>query len=291
MTIINLPQDIFPGENMPPGDIRFYDYTATAGALKGKCILQKNAISLVITGQKKIHFAEKTVDVNDSEFHFLSSGNCLASMDLSQQTIFRSVMIFFDDKTLVDFYVKYDNLVSKYAKKAALREESYISIKKDDFIGYYISSLLVLLKGGQSITQQMRQLKFEELMLYLLQQHPLRILAFQKPKANQSDNLEIRKAVENNIMSNLTVEELAFLCNLSVSTFKRRFAKIYGSSPNKWLLQRRMDIAANLLANHQERPGDIFQKLGYENHSSFTQSFKQVFGVTPRDYRLQKLNV
>jgi AraC-like DNA-binding protein len=51
-----------------------------------------------------------------------------------------------------------------------------------------------------------------------------------------------------------------------------------------------MEIARELLQNNHEKPGDIFYKIGYENHSSFTKSFKQIFGLTPQDFQKQKLN-
>ncbi|MHA4808075.1 helix-turn-helix domain-containing protein [Flavitalea flava] len=53
-------------------------------------------------------------------------------------------------------------------------------------------------------------------------------------------------------------------------------------------MQRRMEIAAHLLRNDNEKPSEVYFKVGYENHSSFTQSFKQIFGITPKEYQLQK---
>ncbi|MGY0040347.1 helix-turn-helix transcriptional regulator [Pedobacter sp. NJ-S-72] len=75
------------------------------------------------------------------------------------------------------------------------------------------------------------------------------------------------------------------LCNYSISTFKRKFRSIYATSPQKWFLQRKMQLAADLLKHPDERPGVVYQKIGYENHSSFTQYFKQYYGMTPRKYR------
>jgi AraC-like DNA-binding protein len=136
----------------------------------------------------------------------------------------------------------------------------------------------------------MKQLKFEELMLHILEKFPARLLSFQNTKNRDFNDLEIRKAVEANILSNINLQDLAFLCNMSLSTFKRKFVKMYGSPPNKWMLQKRMEAARDLLLVHGEKPGEIFYKVGYENHSSFTQSFKQTFGQTPRDFQLQHLN-
>jgi AraC-like DNA-binding protein len=153
-----------------------------------------------------------------------------------------------------------------------------------------MDSLKLLFQKKASISTEMKLLKFEELMLHLLEGYPEKILAFQPATAGEMDDFEIRKAVESNITNNISVEDLAFLCNVSLSTFKRRFAKIFGTSPNKWILQKRMEIAKDLLQNSNEKPGDIFYKIGYENHSSFTKSFKQTFGLTPQDFQKRKLN-
>jgi AraC family transcriptional regulator, exoenzyme S synthesis regulatory protein ExsA len=79
--------------------------------------------------------------------------------------------------------------------------------------------------------------------------------------------------------------------SFSLSTFKRRFLKLYGEPPNQWILKRRMEIARDLLACGPEGPGEICHKVGYRNHSSFTQAFKQVFGMTPKEFRMRRMDV
>jgi AraC-like DNA-binding protein len=289
MNIFNLPEDIFPDKN-GTDTIIIHDYLAPAGFFSGKSVLHKNAVSLVISGRKTMHFAEKMVHIEADEFHFLSSGNCLVSMKLSDRNEFRSMLIFFDNKVLNDFYVKYDSVIAGIRKKLSIQHEPYIAIKKDAFVENFIGSLQLLLQTNQAISHEMKLLKFEELMLHILEKYPASILSFQNTKNRDFNDLEIRKAVETNILSNIHLEDMAFLCNMSLSTFKRRFAKIYGSPPNKWMLQKRMEVARDLLLVHGEKPGEVFYKVGYENHSSFTQSFKQTFGQTPKDFQLRHLN-
>ncbi len=60
-------------------------------------------------------------------------------------------------------------------------------------------------------------------------------------------DLLIRQAVTANMFYTITAEELAFLCNMTLSTFKRHFGKIYGTSPSKWILAKRMEKAAQYL--------------------------------------------
>jgi len=287
MTIFKLPEDIFPGIKTAEEKIIFHHYSAPVGSFHGRSILSKNAISLVISGEKTMHFAAKKVTVKDDEFHFLSSGNCLVSMELNDKVPFKSILIFFDNTILSNFYLKYNGQIEKIRAASKISTELYLAFKKDGFILNFIESLKLLFQKKEKISTEMKLLKFEELMLHLLEIYPEKILAFQPVTGNELDDFEIRKAVESNITSNISMEELAFLCNVSLSTFKRRFARIYGTSPNKWILQKRMEIAKEMLRNNREKPGNIFYKIGYENHSSFTKSFKQTFGLTPQDFQNQ----
>ena len=137
------------------------------------------------------------------------------------------------------------------------------------------------------ISKAMRALKLEELLLYLCDKYPDEIISLRTAVFDNQEDITIRKAVTANIGNNITTDELAFLCNMSLSTFKRKFSKLYGAPPNKWFLQQRMELAATLLRNGNEKPSDIYYKVGYENHSSFTHSFKQTFGLTPSEYQQQ----
>lgn len=290
MHIYTLPQDIFPGGQLPNDRIIFHNYDAPAGSFRGKSILTKNAISLVISGEKTMHFAEKEVKVNSREFHFLSAGNCLVTMKLDRTVPFKSFIIFFDNAILSNFFSKYVRQVAAAREQAIINAEHYIAFRKDNFVVHFIGSLQLMVEGNASISMEMKLLKFEELMLHLLEHYPAKLLAFQPASKAQFDDPAIRQAVESNITKNISLEELAFLCNTSVSTFKRRFAKIFHTSPNKWIFQRRMDLARELLLQHGERPADVFYKVGYENHSSFSKSFKQTFGITPQELQKQQLS-
>ncbi|HEV8515969.1 MAG TPA: AraC family transcriptional regulator [Cyclobacteriaceae bacterium] len=290
MSITNLPQDIFPSAKKLDNLI-FHNYKAEVGAFKGKSIIHMNAISLVLTGEKTILYADKSIHIKDNEFHFLSAGHCLASMQLSEKKIFSSILIFFDNKILTDFYLKHDVLIARIRAKQKITPAHYIGFKKDAFVLNFIDSLKLLFQSGEGITYEMKLVKFEELMLHLLYKYPHQILSFQSNKPDSFSDFEIRKAVETNIANNVSVEELAFLCKLSLSTFKRRFAKLYGTSPNKWILQQRMEMAKNLLSHYDQKPSEVYYKVGYENHSSFTQSFRQTFGITPKEFQQQQLTV
>jgi AraC-like DNA-binding protein len=133
------------------------------------------------------------------------------------------------------------------------------------------------------------QIKLEELLLYLLHTDAAKLQSFSLIAKDEED-MRFRKAAESHIATPISVEELAFLCNTSLSTFKRKFLKMYGTSPQRWLVRQKMQLAANLLKQPHERPGSVYEQVGYTNQSSFILAFKNAYGKTPKEYQRANLN-
>lgn len=288
--IIVLPQVFI--SNVKTEDLTFFvfKHLTNTQAVKNKLLLQQNLISFLQNGEKVLHYGDKTQVINNEQIALLSSGNCLTTEKLSNDQKYCSILFFFDNSALTNFFIKYTSIIDEMKLKNASLNEPFIVFYKDDFIRHFIQSLDFILSNKSPNINAIMQLKFEEFMLYLLEKNPETLLSFQGAKKEEYSDFEIKKAVELNITGNLTIEELAFLCNTSISTFKRRFVKLYHTSPSQYFIQRKMEIAATLLMKN-ENPSEVFFKVGYENHSSFSQSFKQFFGISPKQYQQQNLNV
>jgi len=291
MNVINLPQDLNPAQYRAEDRILIRPYTSPCNTKKNRVILHRNMINLLIEGRKTVIYGGQTTTVNDNAILFLAAGSCLTTNVKSDNGNFQSVLLYFSDDALLDFYMKYDRLVQVQQQDKPLPAASFITFEKDVFLRNYIESLRHLLQLGQPLPQEICILKFEELLLYLLQTAPETLLQLKANATGSMQDFEIRKAVEGNITRPVTVEELAFLCSMSLSTFKRRFMKIYATSPQRWLLEQKMQVAARLLLDRQAKPGDVYDQVGYESHSSFTKAFRQVFGMTPSAYQEQNMNV
>lgn len=285
MQVVNLPQDLNPAQYRKEDHILIRPFTSLCETKKNRVILHRNMIHLLIEGQKTIIYGGQSNTVKDDAFLFLASGSCLTTSVLSEKGNYQAVLLYFSDDALLEFYRKYDKLVHQQRQGKQLPETSFITFTKDEYLRNYIASLQLMLQIGQSLPQEVCLLKFEELLFYLLQTAPDTLLQFKLNRSGSMQDFEIRKAVEGNIAHPVTVEELAFLCSMSLSTFKRRFTKIYGTSPQRWLLEQRMQVAARLLTDKHVKPGDVYDKVGYESHSSFSKSFRQVYGMTPSAYR------
>ncbi|RZJ49180.1 MAG: AraC family transcriptional regulator, partial [Flavobacterium sp.] len=182
------------------------------------------------------------------------------------------------------------SIINEIPSKPDKTKTPFLVFEKDEFIKTYITSLKLIQSKSASFLDKIIEVKFEELMLHLLEKYPKEILSFQTKNQEEYADFEIKKAVELNLTNNLTLEELAFLCHTSVSTFKRKFIKLYNETPSQYFLQQKMEIAKSLLLQN-ENPSEVSYKVGYENHSSFSQSFKQVYGISPKQFRQQNLAV
>jgi AraC-like DNA-binding protein len=128
--------------------------------------------------------------------------------------------------------------------------------------------------------------KLEEILLYLIERERPVLTDFIHTALQSVPSPEIIEVIKNPANINLTVEELAFLCSMSISTFKRKFAEIYNTSPKKYFIEQKMKQAVYWLRQNK-RPSEIYYELGYENLSAFSNEFKKCFGVSPSTYILQ----
>ncbi|WP_245592363.1 helix-turn-helix domain-containing protein [Ectobacillus panaciterrae] len=71
-------------------------------------------------------------------------------------------------------------------------------------------------------------------------------------------------------MNPVSLNELAYLSGRSLSTFKRDFRKIYNTSPMKWIRNRRLDKAKELLTHTSLSVSDVCFSTGFENIAHFS---------------------
>jgi len=265
--------------------ITIFRYESDTASIKGRITLQQNLFSFLLEGEKTVYYPATTVSIKPDQFILLSAGNCLMSEKIAAQDgRYRSILISFDNNILADFFSKHPEILQSTNRQ--YQEEPFLVFEKDAFLHNFIESLQCILTVGQSVSADMRLIKLHELLLYLGENYPGQLQMLRNISQEADEQIMIRQAVTANIEHPVTVEELAFLCNTSLSTFKRRFAKVYGTSPNKWLLEKRMHKAAQLLRQGDHKASEIYYQIGYENLSSFIQSFKQIYGVTPKQYQL-----
>ncbi|MDO9377012.1 MAG: helix-turn-helix domain-containing protein [Ferruginibacter sp.] len=95
--------------------------------------------------------------------------------------------------------------------------------------------------------------------------------------------IDLQSYMEKNFMFNLPLEKFGYLTGRSLTTFKRDFGKIFEVTPQRWLTQKRLELAHYHFIENKRKPIDVCYEVGFENLSHFSYAFKKYFGYPPTD--------
>lgn len=130
--------------------------------------------------------------------------------------------------------------------------------------GLLLTALSVLLQGAVEVPQTETSSKSEEKIKYVLQR------------------------IHTDFGSNLTIEDMANECGYSSSHFMRWFKENTGFSFNHYLIEYRLNHAAEKLKISDETIINIANDTGFDNLSNFNRLFKKRFLMTPSEFRKEK---
>ncbi len=85
--------------------------------------------------------------------------------------------------------------------------------------------------------------------------------------------------------SEISLDVVCAILGVSNSYFSSVFKKETGKSFISYLTDYRMNIAAELILNTDEKSCTIAEKVGYKDANYFSYVFKKKFGVSPSKYR------
>jgi AraC-like DNA-binding protein len=276
MAVENIPEIYLEkGVNVP--DLFVYDFKMTSDVVKSKVNLSMNMFSFLRIGKKQVHFADAAVTVDKHQSLLIQKGNLLWTELLDKEDIYYCKLFFFSEERLKNFLKEHGK-----SKACSKDEIPYFIIENDEYIGSFLDSLSQMGVMPESFMESLIAMKFEEIMLYLLTKYGEKFEWYLHSLiANESS--PFKRIVESNVYSNLKLEEIAFLCNMSLSTFKRNFITEYGVSPGKWLQDKRLQRAKEILSEGELTASDIYFDFGYSNLSNFSIAFKNKFGISPTE--------
>lgn len=91
--------------------------------------------------------------------------------------------------------------------------------------------------------------------------------------------------IKENYQSDISREGLAAQVDLSPNYFSALFAEYTGKKLNDYIIDLRIEKAAELLKATEDKIIDIAYASGFENLRTFNRSFKKKMGITPQEYR------
>lgn len=237
---------------------------------------QYNYLFYVIEGRKIWHTADKAYDIGKDTCVFVRKGAWIFENFLEQG--FCVVLFFIPDEFI------YNTLKSrvKPLSKEFSQYQPVMVLDSSDTLAAFFLSVSYYFAGTQEPDRSLLELKFKELIL-MIADNPKNgeLLSYFSSLMNEPQHLSLQRVMDDNYRFNLKLEQFAQLSNRSLATFKRDFQKIYDTTPGKWLLEKRLDLAMRLLMDKGNTISEASFGSGFESVSHFSRSFKHRFGMSP----------
>ncbi|MBL4625817.1 MAG: helix-turn-helix transcriptional regulator [Flavobacteriales bacterium] len=182
---------------------------------------------------------------------------------------------------LVQELFEFDLTTSNYKVDYNIKQ-----VQVDRLLENYKESINILIDNPELADENIIKTKLKEFVLLMAKsQNAPSQLDFLAALFRPAD-IEFKSTIHHNLYANLSIDELARLCHLSTSSFKRKFQESFDESPKKYITRKKVEKAADLLKSNDLRVSDIAYDVGFDSLATFNRNFSNFFGKSPSEYRL-----
>ncbi|TCC88242.1 AraC family transcriptional regulator [Pedobacter frigiditerrae] len=232
---------------------------------------------------------EKEVSIASNESVLLNCrtvGNKMSSINTATKN--KLVIVHFHPDILKKIYDReMPTLLQK--PKNAISNKTSERINNDFLIHKYIEGLLFYFENPSLVNEDILILKLKEIIILLSQTKNAEAIQMILSQLFSPTIYSFKQIIAANLFSAITLDELADYCNLSLSSFKREFAKHYNDTPANYIKTKRLEKATELLTISDKRITDIAFECGFNDLANFTKSFHDKYSITPSNYRLNQI--
>jgi len=228
----------------------------------------------------------KVIVTENGKEHAVHKGECvfvrkdhrvMFSKNLHGDEPYKSVTMRFNRNYLRKFYQKLS--IDNQLKNVKPLQSSVRVLEKSPYLDSLFLSMVPFFESDTEPRQEFVEQKLEEGIWALLNLdkgfYPA-LFDFAEPW-----KIDILDFLNTNYMYELSMEEIASYTGRSLATFKRDFAKISNTTPQKWLIRKRLETAYDLIVEQGKKVTDICYDVGFKNRSHFTTAFKKQYGFAP----------
>lgn len=231
--------------------------------------------------------SEDKLTIGNKEAVLLKCNNYF--LDFIQQTENQTVEV-------IAVHLYPDILKNIYINELPTLIERQISNRKirhiadQQVISKFVESLEFYFENPVLVNDDLLELKIKELILLLVQTKNVESILELIKELYSPRVVNLKNVVELHLYSNLSIEELAKLCHLSVSSFKREFKKQFNDSPANYINAQKLNKAKELLSVSELSISDIAFESGFNDPQYFARLFKKKEGISPSTFRSEHID-
>ena len=244
--------------------------------------LQRHCIGFLVHGRKRIYHGDRSHELLEGEVFYLPPGHHTLE-DIPESKGAEQIVCYFSAAQLAGILT---TLHTAYQFELPVvgdtpHDQSHIVFLAWSALRDYFASLGSYLGQPDPLLEQ---LKMTELIYLLLSQPDCPLVPrLRAITAHGRDDFE--QIVRSHILSELSLEELAALCNRSLTSFKKDFRALFHEPPHRWLTGQRLLYARTALRSTSRPVSSIARDCRFSTPSHFIKQFKKAYGITPAHYR------
>lgn len=241
-------------------------------------------IDFVISGSRRIHRQNKSWMSEGGHSYFVKKGAFEHQRYIDED--WNSMCVYLSDKFLLETTREFRKF-QRSKVPPGLSTEHIIELSISDTTEGLAQSLIRFFEqeippSTESVEQRAREFVFS----YLINPANAPLLSYLN-SMSERPKTSLIEVMEANYTFNLVLKDYARIANRSLATFKREFKTVFAVPPAKWLMEKRLNYARNLLHSGNLPVSDVAYESGFENQTHFCRVFKEKFGTSPLQYRKQ----
>jgi AraC-like DNA-binding protein len=242
---------------------------------EGEQFIPEHVFGYILTGSQNMHVGEQSFHFKEGDFRFFRKNQLCKFMKIPPPGgEFISLSAILDKDTLQSISQEL-NLQAD----GPYTGENTLLLTPNELFNNYVASLKPYINSKAEISKTLTVLKVKEAVLLLLETHPeLKNVLFDFAEPGKID---LEAYMTEHYKYNVDISRFAYLTGRSLATFKRDFERIFHTSPNKWLQQKRLTDAHYLIKEKGWRSSDVYMEVGFKDLSHFSFAFKKAYGVAP----------
>ena len=242
---------------------------------EGEQFVPNHLFGYILSGSSDLYVNGKTHVFKEGDFRFIRK-NQLAKFAKHPPKggEFKTISVVMDKETLRSISEELNvHATAPYTGEGA------VLLKSNDLFQSYIRSLSPYMDGSGNVNKMLTNLKVKEAIMILLETNPeLKNVLFD---FSEPGKIDLEAYMNENYKFNVDISRFAYLTGRSLATFKRDFEKIFHTSPNRWLQQKRLNDAYYLIKEKGWKTSDVYMEVGFKDFSHFSFAFKKAYGVAP----------
>jgi AraC family transcriptional regulator, exoenzyme S synthesis regulatory protein ExsA len=269
--------------------------------LEGKCLIEKVVVQPPFRyaanfpneacfihfseGAAKINSPSEQVEVEKGESVLLKCGNYFADLMKYGKAGQYEILV-------VHLYPDVIRKIYRYELPSFIKDpetRSFIhKVVPHDTLEKFIEGLYFYFDNPSLVSDELLELKLKELVLLLVQtKNAGSIISLFTDLFTPRDQ-SVKEIVNNHLFSDLSIEDLASLANLSASTFNRTFQSLFNDTPASYIKRKRLERARDLLAMSTLTISEIAFQTCFDDVAHFSRSFKALYNCSPSAYRMTR---